>query len=237
MKRKKDVIIRKATISDIDGMVMLEKKIWGGEGADEEKIKARIRTFPSGNLIALYDNNVVGYTSFQYVNDVVNGPAFTWSEITDNGRTEKSHKPNGPFSYGINLSVHPSMNGLKVAEGLILHGLADMIRNNKKGGLIGSRIPGFAKYHKHHPDIKIEEYIALRRHNNKLRDPELAIYEDDGFAPIKILPEYFPDPASLNYGILVYHKNTFYNLPFKRLMAWLIVKVGPKLIKGKKEIL
>lgn len=231
--KKKQIIIREASLSDVDDIVMLEEEVWGQEGADEKKIKARIKTFPAGNLIAIYDGNVVGYTSFQYVNNVINGPIFTWAEITNNGKTEKSHKPNGEFSYGINLSVHPSVNGLKVSESLIMHGLADMVKNNKKGGLIGSRIPGFAKYRKRHPDMKVEDYIKLRRHNGKLRDSELALYEDDGFKPVKILPGYFPDPASLDYGVLVYNKNPFYNWPFRKLIAWLVIKVGPKLIKGK----
>lgn len=235
MKARNNIIIRKATLSDLEDMVILEDEVWGKEGADEKKIAARIKIFPDGNLIALHNGDVVGYTSFQYVNDILHGSPFTWAEITDNGKTEKSHKPNGEFSYGINLSVHPSVNGLKVSESLIMHGLADLIRNNKRGGLIGSRIPSFAKYKVRHPDIAVDDYIKLRRHNGKLRDPELALYESDGFKPVKPLPQYFPDPASLDYGVLVYYKNPFYNRPFKKLIAWLIVKFGPRLIKSEKE--
>jgi len=234
MKTKKNIIIRKATLSDVEDMVILEEDVWGKEGADEEKIKARINIFPEGNLIAINDGDVVGYVSFQYVDDISRGATFTWQEITDNGKTEKSHKPKGNFIYGINLSVHSSMNGHKVSESLVMHGLANMIKNNKRGSFIGSRIPGFAKYKKRNPHIDVTYYINLRRSsNNKLRDSELALYESDGFKAVKVLPGYFPDPASLDYGVLVYHKNLFYNWPFKKLMAWLIVKLGPKLIKNK----
>jgi len=194
IRKNAKVGFRRATLSDVKRLVALEEDVWGENGADEEKIVSRINIFPAGNIIAEYDGDIVGYVSFQYVDDVVNMPNFTWAEITDDGTTVKSHRQKGEFIYGINLSVHHSMSGNGLGTALVLQGWIDMILNNKKGSFIGSRIPGFRNYNLSHPETKAENYIKLRR-NGKLRDYELRLYEQEGLLPVKILPGHFPDPA------------------------------------------
>jgi hypothetical protein len=167
------------------------------------------------------------------VGSLENLPDFTWADITSNGTLAESHDPKGDYSYGINLSVHYKANGLNISDALVMYGLAVMVRNNKKGGFIGSRIPGFKSFLKYHSGSSIEDYVNLRRKNGKLRDYELSLYEEAGFKVVKILPNYFPDPASLNFGALVYKKNPFYNWPFSRLWAWVIEKKAISTVKKK----
>ena len=113
---------------------------------------------------------------------------------------------------------------------LVLWGWTDMILNNKKGGFIGSRIPNFKAYKESHPEIDVETYVKLRRHGKPL-DYELRLYGHEKFQLVKILPNYFPDTDSLDYGVLVYRKNPFYNWPFRKFLTWIIRKIVPTLIK------
>jgi len=220
-------VFRPATLADVPNLVKLEQNVWGESGAKSLQLSSRIKIFPAGNIIALYENRVVGYLSFEYVDNVVNLSHFSWDDITDNGTIVKSHKFQEKYMYGINLSVHKTMSGQQLGFGLTLQAWINMILNNKKGIFIGSRMPGYRAYKRHHPGITAEEYVKLKR-NGKLRDPELRMYEKDGVCPVKVLPEYFPDPPSENYGVLLYRKNPFYNWPFRRFWAWLIARVPIK---------
>lgn len=230
IKRLNGIDFRLAAEGDISGIVSLEKDVWGDNAADEEKIYSRIKTFPEGNIIALSNNQVVGYVAIQFVDNVAEMPNFSWAEITDNGKIAKSHKPNGKYVYGINMSVHHSMNGKDLATILAIQGLSVMILQNKKGSFLGSRIPGFRNYKASSPNIDVCDYIKLRR-NGKLRDYELRLYEKEGLFPVKVLVDYFPDEASLNYGVLVYRRNQFYNLPFRRIWNWLFLKIALRFVK------
>ncbi len=217
-------IFRSAEISDISQIIELEKKVWGeGAAASKEQIEARINTFPKGNVIALIDGCVAAYVSIEYIDDLKN-EKFNWSEITDNGFIKKSHKYSGEYIYGVNLSVHNSMNGKKLGNRMIFFGLLIAIEDNIKGGFIGSRLPGFAAYKKRYPEISAEEYINLRR-NGRRRDYELSVYESEGYEILGVLPNYFPDPASLNYGVLIFLKNPFYGWPLRKIIANLLWKI------------
>ena len=53
--------IREARIDDISEIIRVERKAWpNGLSATEEKFRARIQTFPEGNLVAIYNNNISG---------------------------------------------------------------------------------------------------------------------------------------------------------------------------------
>lgn len=231
-KKNDSISFRSATRDDVEAMAIFEKDVWGDNAANEEKIFSRVKTFPSGNIIALYHEKVVGYISFQYVDDVVKMPNFSWSEITDEGKIAKSHKPNGKYLYGVTISVHRSMNGQNLSALLMIQAWGHLISNNKIGVFLGSRIPGFKNYKKWNPDITVEDYVKLRR-NGQPRDYELRMYGKEGLLPVKILSDYFPDEASLNYGVLLYLGNPFYRWPFHKLLAWLFMKVAPYLTRSK----
>lgn len=235
MKKNKErlkINFRQAEIRDLAELVELEKKVWKENAAGEDKILSRLLSFPEGNIVALYQEKIVGYVSFEYVDNLAKKDKFTWSDVTDNGYIKNSHRATGKYVYGLNLSVHHSMNGQNLGTALVLQVWADMIKKNKRGTFVGSRLPGFRNYKKHHPETTAEAYVALKR-NGKPRDYELKLYQQEGLRIIKVLPNYFPDPPSLDYGVLVYRSNPFYNWPFKRLWAWAIKKIAPAFIRSK----
>jgi hypothetical protein len=226
MKKKERLKInfRLATIADVEGLAILEKDVWGAGAANREQLASRISIFPQGNIIAVLGDTIVAYVAFEYVDDIINHPNFTWAEITGNGMIASSHRPEGEYLYGINLSVHHSMRGRHLSLDLFLHVWANIILNNKRGTFLGSRIPYFRSYKKRNPEASAEEYVKLKR-NGHAYDPELRLYEKDGLKPVKILPGYFPDPPSLDYGVLVYRNNPFYNWPFRKAWAYMIGKI------------
>lgn len=235
---KEKIKYRKAELNDVSNLAELERKVWGENGASKEMLISRINVFSEGNIIAVYKGNIVGYVGVEYCYNVSKIYFFSWNTVTDDGYIKNSHKKDGKFIYGINLSVDNKMTGYNISLGLTLRVWLLMIKNNKRGVFLGARIPGFRGYKKHNPSIKPDEYIRLLRHGH-YRDPELRLYEKDGFYPIKAIPNYFPDPKSENYGALLYSKNPFYNLPFKNLwilfMAVLPFKYRIKISQTKKN--
>jgi hypothetical protein len=210
------IIIRLAKNDDLEikKIAKLETAVWGENGAGADKISARLNIFPAGSYIAENKNNgeIVGYVCFQQVGDLREQNNLTWFDITDEGLTTKSHRPNGEYLYGISLSVHYSMNGKKLAPALIAQAFLFMFSFNKKGYFVGSRIPMFKRYRNHYPQTTAADYVKIRRRNGNLYDYELHMYHAIGLNPVvaKVLPDFFPDPDSENYGALLFDENTLY---------------------------
>lgn len=230
-KKRINVIRRQATLDDVDGILKLDNEVWPDFPATREMIRSRIEVFPEGNFVGVCNGEVVGHTSLQIVRyDLEKHPPFTWMEITDGGTWRKSHRLDGNHVYGVSLSVSPKVRNYGVGSQMLFCGWSLIIRYNKDICLLGSRIPN---YHQYKDKYSPEEYIKLRREDGKLVDPELRLYEHDGFKIICVLPEYENDPESCNYGVLVAQNNPFYNRGwqgFRNFMAWLIFNYGHKVI-------
>ena len=229
-----DFIFREARLSEAEEIVELEQSVWGeSSAANLVKIVSRMKVFPRGNFVAIYQKKIVAYVCIEYVDDL-RGTNDNWSSITDYGYIKKSHKNEAEYVYGVNLSVHHLVSGYNIGNKMVLSGFLIAIMDNKKGGFIGSRLPTYASYKKHHPEVSAEDYINVKR-NGRRRDYELAMYESEGFEIVNVMPNYFPDPKSLDYGVLIYWKNPFYNWPFKKLIANIVWKKSNFLFKKQKN--
>ncbi len=222
-----NVVFRSARMDDVEQIIALENSVWGDGAANRDQIVSRIKTFPGGSIVAVYNKQIVGYVVFEYVDNITDGLNFSWKDVTDNGLIAKSHKPKGKYIFGINLTADQSMSVRHFGFALTLQVWIDAILKNKKGVFLGSRVPGFAKYKEKNPETTIEQYVFLKRHDRPI-DPELRLYDKDGLKPVRVLVEYFPDPPSLNYGVLIYRNNPFYNWPLRKLWAYIVKKI-PKL--------
>lgn len=211
-----NIRLAEKTLFEIDRIAILEQAVWGDNGADANKIESRLIVFPEGSYVAedIKTKKIVGYVCFQQVADLRKQDSLSWSSITDDGLTTRSHQPDGEYLYGISLSVHYSMNGKKLSNALGAQTYLYMLANKKKGFFVGSRIPMFKGYRKEHPDTTAEEYVKLRKENGDLYDYELRLYHKISFVPTvaKVLPDFFPDEDSLNYGALLFDENIFFDL-------------------------
>jgi len=209
--------IRQAQLEDLEQMRQVEVEAWGDEAATIEQMKSRINTFPKGNIVAIFNGKVIGIGSWFKIkiNDLISDVSFSWDKITNNGFIKKSHLNCGNTAYGVDLSVSPKTAGLGIAKAIVSTAMADVMSENLTGLYLGARVPFFAKWLiKNHPDAKpedkINEYVYLK-HRGKPKDPELKLYYDLGLKPQKIFPNYFPDPDSHNFGMLVYWENKNFN--------------------------
>ena len=65
------MIIREATLNDLDRCYEIESISYGDEGATKEKIKKRISTYPTGFVVLEINNNIVGFINSGATNNVV----------------------------------------------------------------------------------------------------------------------------------------------------------------------
>jgi len=218
--KKIKVKIRQATIKDIPEILQIEKKAWGGKkAASEEMFVLRIKTFPEGTLVAEVKDRIVGVVVTEIVNYNPKKDTYTWYKITDNGFIKNSHNSHGDTIYGVDLSVNPLYQNLGIGTKLLeCIGKLAICKNIKKG-MLGGRIPNYYKYAN---KMSVEDYIrATINKNGKIKplDPEIAFYKKSGLKIIKVIPDYFEDPESLNYGVLLLWENPFYNKWYRWLAA------------------
>lgn len=207
------------TQQEIDTLIAnlrdIELRAWGEEMAfTEDHLRSHIRVFPEGILTAyfsesestIYHPNAWGMV--QIMRYDISRPIETWYGATDDGFIEKTFDPEGNMLYGVNLSV-PYGNSSLITK-TIIDAAKDLVILKKLEGLVlGARIPRYHRY----SHLKVEKYILEKRGKRRL-DPEIARYESYGFeiatardGKMKILPNYFNDPESLNYGILLVWNN------------------------------
>ncbi len=231
MRRR--VKIRQARVDDIEAMLWGEEKAWPENlRASREMYESRLGTFPQGTLVAEGEGKIEGVVVVEIVNFRSVSDVRSWNEATDYGYIRKSHNPKGNSFYGINLSVCPrAQSGVAVA---LLEAVGKLaIKHNLKQIVLGARIPGFIRYLEKHcekngvsaisdekRDKIAEDYIQTTNRRRNPLDPQITFYQRAGMKIIKLLPNYFKDPESLNYGILVVWPNPFYGKSFRRFCSW-----------------
>jgi len=231
MRRK--IKIRQARADDIEAILLVEKKAWPENlRASREMCESRLGTFPQGTFVAEMEDRIEGVVVFQIMNFNSIPDVRSWNEATDNGYIQNSHNPKGNSFYGVNLSVCPRAQS-KVAVALLEAVGKLAIKHNFKQIVLGGRIPGFARHLRHYcqkngisvisdekRDKIAEDYMRARNRRGNPLDPQIAFYQMAGMKIIKLLPNYFEDPESLNYGVLVLWPNPFYGKPFRRFWSW-----------------
>lgn len=194
------MLIVPITQTDIQEVAALEAQVWGEAAASPGRIRSRADVFPDGSLIArLPSGSLAGYVVVQRVSHISTG---SWTEQTDGGLIAATHRPDGGLLYGVNLSVLPEGAKHGVSRALIDYCYETFVRSGPCAGIcLGSRVPGFARWAKQNsPNIR--QYLSLRS-GEFSRDPELRIYQRNGFRLLWALDQYFEDPDSLNYGAMI----------------------------------
>ena len=201
--------IRQARQADIPEIIKVERRAWPkGGAATSEQFNSRIATFPAGVMVAVIDSRVAGVVAGEIISsNYLENDNISWSGITDDGYIRRSHNPVGDALFGVDLSVDPEYRNAGVGKALLLEIGKMAIRRNLKMGILGARMPD---YHKYSKDVKPESYIRLRNRDGRLVDSELRFYEKSGLKLVKVVPHYFPDKDSLDYGVLAVWKNPFY---------------------------
>jgi len=219
MKKAVRIKVRQAILKDINDMLMVEEEAWQGKFQfTREHLISQMETYPEGLICALVDGKVEGFVVLEILNYEIGEKSPSWSEITDNGFIKNTHNDEGDTIYGVNLSVSPhAMHG---TSDMLMEAVAKLtIKRNMKQVILGGRIP---RYHKYCNKYTPEEYIRAKK-GKRLLDPELYIYNKAGLEIIKVIPNYFNDPESLNNGVLLRWKNPSYNWFYP--LRWLLSRL------------
>ena len=143
----KTIRVRLAVPQDVDDLISLEERVWGGLQTDvygAEQFNAWLEVHPEGFYVAESGGELLGYIYGQRMNfslyDVDN---FTsCAVVTDHGTSRRTHQPDGDSLYGMSVtSIHP------LAGALLMRAQHRMVHSKKLKSYFGfSRIPGFADY-------------------------------------------------------------------------------------------
>ena len=197
--------VRQSTVNDLQYLLRIEEAAWYEDGrASADMLQSRIETFPEGALCATMDGELVGFACWQIISQSLNEIIGDWSTLTDSGFIKKTHDPVGQTLFGVNLSTLPR------APRDVVWAISEAskkltIRLGLSYFVLGSRIPGFRRFA---AEMDVETYIHTLRSGRYL-DPEVDLYTLLGLTPIRILPNFFSDPQSHNFGVLMSWKNPF----------------------------
>ena len=149
-------------------------------------------------------------TSYQYDGSPI------WAEISSNGWCN-NHEPNGNIVYGINLSVSTGAP-FNTAENLLVAIGSYVIRAGTEYVMLGGRLPRYFKHIDEFPNPEL--YMRAQNSHGRYGDPEVEFCSRiAGLEIVKLLPDYFDDPDSLNYGVLLRWKNPFHKFPVRIVWA------------------
>ncbi len=201
-----ELIVRNATISDLDKIVELESKIWPeGTRAPRNKFESRLTVFPEGFLLAVKDGEVVGASTSEIINYDGKNPPTSWEYITDNGFIRRTHNHKGNTLYVVSIGAISRSGG----GSALLNAQKELTKKlNLDYLILGARIPGYNEHCIENGDIEIEKYVKLVRDDKEPIDSELRFYKRNGLEMKKIVPNYMEDDSeSRNYGAIMFFQN------------------------------
>jgi len=197
------ITIRNARPEEAERLATIEAQCWPADtAANAEQFASRLRIHPEGQWVAELDGRVVGVSVSQRITE-----AFLLREpvredrLTDSGSFARSHDPDGDIYQLITVSVAPEGRGFRLGRRLVDRQLA-----SARGLPSVRRIVGFTRpagFHRH-PDMTIEDYIALRDDGGRWVDAVLDFHLRAGARVVSVHPGYRPaDEAARGYGVLI----------------------------------
>jgi hypothetical protein len=208
--------IRRATMSDLKAYDNLQAERWADDNrATYDNLLSRLTVHPQGMLVAEEHGRVVGmvYAMRLASYDYDNPPS--WYEVTNDGSCD-NHVPNGEIIFGVDLSTARDV-GARAGDALLL-GIAKLaVRENIKWCMLGGRLPG---YHNYSEQMTADEYLWSKDSVGRPLDAQVRFYTSiPGLKAVKVLPNYFKDPESLDYGVLLRWHNPLYGFPLLGLWS------------------
>lgn len=192
---------RFATLEDVPALVALEQEVWGAAAASEWQLVQRVTNVPRGNILALSaDERICGLVSFcmlEYAEHESWG-ACSWDDLSGGG-TASTDVPGARDLFGINLGVTsraPKDTSVRLVDEAIREGIRVRVRRI----ILGARVP---RFHRYAHRMTAEEYWKAEHRPGVPFDPELRFYHRFGMQPVKLVENYFEDPESLNWGVMV----------------------------------
>ncbi|MGM7700104.1 GNAT family N-acetyltransferase [Pseudalkalibacillus sp. Hm43] len=212
-KFEKKIFLRNIEHKDIDEILELQKICFPNmDPWKRAHLESHLDIFPEGQFCVEFDGKIIGTCSSLIVNFDEYDEKHTWDEITDEGYIT-NHDPEGYNLYGIEVMVHPDFRRMKIGRRLYEARKELAEKLNLKSIIIGGRIPN---YHKYADQMTPREYVKEVVHHN-IYDPVLTFQLMNGFALMRINPDYLPDDKASNaHATLMEWNNIDYRATSKR---------------------
>lgn len=185
---------------------------WGEEGCPDDSILlARLKRLKDCILVLKKHGEPIGIATTMLLDKYDTNYPKSWNEITSNGLCV-NHSPKGRIVYGVDLSLMNTNQGVSLdASSAILNAIIQLcVAKKTKFVYFGGRLVSYSKYCQSYPDPN--KYLFTKV-GSRYIDPHVQMCSKViGLKPIKVIPNYFEDPDSLNYGVLYQWENPFLNI-------------------------
>jgi hypothetical protein len=199
-----DFGVRNATIADLSAMTTCEISAWAEQAASVDTIRSRLLLHAKTTFIieSIADKKLLGFFVCVPISQSPMAPYKSWSyyaELTLCPPVEISC-----HLYGVSLTVSP--DAPKFTATNLLKGISKWLKESSFFSFsLGMRIPGFKKYQTDHC-ISAPEYVELVR-NKKVSEGGLAACIASGGCVLEVQANYYDDPESSNFGVIVIYQN------------------------------
>lgn len=205
VRKKPKLLIRNATIADVEAIQLLSEKVYTEMPPySMDMLRGQINNFPEGQFLAEYDGKIVGYCASIRVPERLALGKHTWSQITGGGYGS-THMADGEYLYGMEVFVDTSHRGLRIGE-RFYDARKNLCKHYRlKGIVFGGRMP---LLHKRLKKIgSVEKYVAAVQ-AKEIRDPVVSFQLKEGFEILGVLENYMPsDKESLGYATHMIWRN------------------------------
>lgn len=199
---------RHLLLEDYYAILDISNRVYKGVASawTKEEIGQLIKRFPEGQICIEDNGKAVAIALSLIIDFSLFGDQHSYEQIVCDG-TFKSHDPEGDYLYGIDVSVDPEYQGMRLGRRLY-DARKELAENlNLKGILLGGRISG---YHKYSKEMRAQQYI-LKVKNQELFDPVLTFQLSNDFHVRNLLDDYWPgDHQSRGNAVLLQWINIYY---------------------------
>ncbi len=198
------MIVRRCTTADLEGYLLVQEEEWGDSmAASRAQLADRLRHVGPGMLVLEHDGEIVGGASFVRLPHYDLDEHLSWDQLTDSGWCS-NHQADGPVLFGVDLTVSrraPRAGSVVLFAGVI----ENAIRLGVEVGYWGSRLP---RYHRYADEMSAATYATTKTRRGRYLDPEIQIYSKiPGVRLVGVVPNYFKDPDSLDWGAVFEWQN------------------------------
>jgi hypothetical protein len=200
------MLIRPATINDVDSLARVERLAWASVSEDAvapaEIIRERIELCNSGTypwfLLAEQQTGAVpeilAYVALQPTR-LTPDAVSSWDAATDDGTLRNTFDQEGQNLFAVSLSV-PKGVPPGTAELLVCQTLVYRLAAKKKHYMFCARMPGFRAAKDSNPDLTAESYLTMRRSDETSVDWQIREYENMfGEPALRVIRNGFPPDA------------------------------------------
>lgn len=200
--------LRTLQTSDYEDVTRVTKSVYGDSMGvwSKHHLQKLLNVFPEGQICIEDNGKVVAFALTLIIENSKLDAQHTYREVTGNF-TFSTHNHKGDTLYGIEVSVDPEYQGMRLGRRLYDARKEICEALNLKAIVAGGRMPN---YHKYEKELTPKQYIE-KVSSKELYDPVLSFQLGNGFHVKRVLKNYLPDDyESSAFATLIEWNNIYY---------------------------